>query len=550
MIQKTAITMLTALFICMLNNAQGDRLIREFEVNKKYISLPVNRDTHRERLEFKSRELETYFDIRLANDSVDYWTFIDVQKFKGSKVILSAEKSDYLKKAFELIVLSDEIKTDVPIYEEKLRQQLHFSSKRGWNNDPNGLVYYDGAYHLYYQHNPYGWNWGNMHWGHAVSTDLIHWKELADALFPDELGTMFSGSAVVDFNNTAGFQKDQEKVIVAVYTANGEAGQQQCIAYSNDRGRTFTKYDKNPVLPAIERFESAHERDPKVFWYKPGNNWVMVLFEGMGNSIYTSDNLKEWKYESHIKGFWECPELFELPVGGDENNKKWVMYGASGTYMIGNFNGRKFSPETNKLKYCTGSIYAAQTYNNAPGKKRIQIGWGTIASPGMPFNQMMTFPSAFSLENTRQGVRLHINPIAEISALYSKSHSFQNITIGEDEINERIKHIKSNQLHIKVSFKPINSIKFGLNINGYDLTYDLNRNKLNDEFVPVVDERLKLEIIVDRNSLEIYANDGQFLVITPYNSTDKELELSFSGSGSFKTLIENLEIHELNSIWE
>jgi len=542
------ITSLLVLFFSVCAFPQKGTIKRTFTADKKYLLYPVNRNQERQRLEFKTRKLETYFDIRIASerDSVEFWVFMDIERFADQRLTISAEETEYLKKAFELIILDDKIITDTPIYSEELRQQVHFSSRRGWNNDPNGLVYYDGEYHLFYQHNPYGWNWGNMHWGHAISPDLIHWKELPDALYPDELGTMFSGSAVIDKNNTSGWGKD---ALVAAYTANiAGGGQSQNIAYSTDRGRNFTKYKNNPVLPAMERFGNRHERDPKVFWYAPNNNWVMVLFESNGNSIFTSKNLKEWHFESHIEGFWECPELFELAVDSDTNNKKWVMYGASGRYKTGSFDGRKFTPESTSPSYMGGGMYAAQTYNNTPDGRRIQIGWGTIPSKGMPFNQMMTFPTEMKLKTGKEGVRLYITPIEEISMLYKKSYNYKNLAIGQKNINELVQAPQSRLLHIKAQLLPIGTEPFSIIINGHKLTYNQKSDKQDETYLPDLSSDLKLEFIVDINSIEVFINDGQLIKVIPHNSAANKPEVSFEGKG--QTIIESLEIHELNSIWE
>lgn len=547
---KLKITLLILLVAATTGFSMQKETIKEISVNKKYLLLPVDHDGTKQDLIFTAPGFDTYFDIKLATrkSETDYWVFMDISRFMGEKVILKGKKNVKLKSAFDLIFQDDKLKTHKPVYSEKRRQQVHFSSIRGWNNDPNGLVYYDGEYHLYYQHNPYDWNWGNMHWGHAVSKDLVHWEELPDALYPDELGTMFSGSAVVDKNNTSGFQTGVEQVIVAAYTADSKKlGESQCIAYSNDRGRTFVKYEENPVLPAIQRFGTVSERDPKVFWYEPNKNWVMVLFEGLGLSIYTSGNLKDWKYESHTKGFWECPELFELAVDGDENNKKWVMYGASGTYKIGRFDGRIFTPETEKLKYLDGQIYAAQTYNNNPDGRRIQIGWWRIKSEEMPFNQMMAFPTEMKLVSTASGPRLSVNPIEEISLLHKKSYEYKNLVFGTNDINGKIAKPGTELLHIKVVFEPVNRGNFAINVNGYHLEYSVNYNKLNGIFIPLDNGKLILELIVDRNSIEIFTNNGQHVNCVQHDSTNNKPEILFVGKD--KTRIEHLEIHELRSIW-
>jgi fructan beta-fructosidase len=231
----------------------------------------------------------------------------------------------------KIVDQTDEIKGADSLYDEPLRPQFHFSQKRGWNNDPNGMLYHDGEYHLFFQHNPYGWRWANMHWGHAVSKDLVHWEELPTALFPwtQAVAHCFSGSAVVDARNTAGFQSGDEKTIVAAFT---DTGCGEAIAYSNDRGRTFTYYEGNPVV--------KHKgRDPKVIWYEPGGHWVMAVYTEQDASraiaFYTSPNLKDWEYQSRLDGFYECPELFELPVDGDPANTRWVVFAADAKYVLG-----------------------------------------------------------------------------------------------------------------------------------------------------------------------------------------------------------------------
>ncbi len=556
--RKSIVIFFSCISIFHFAAAQKGMLRKDFIANKQYLLFPVNNESQTQKLEFVARNFNTSFDIKISSsiDSIDFWVFMDVTRFTGEKVTVSATENKKIKKSFEFIHLDDEIKTETPIYSEKLRQQLHFSSRRGWNNDPNGLVYYDGEYHLYYQHNPYGWDWGNMHWGHAVSGDLIHWEELPGVLFPDHLGTMFSGSAVVDHNNTSGFQKGDEKVIVAAYTADSPEGQSQCIAYSNDRGRSFTKYKKNPVLPAIQRFGDKNERDPKIFWYAPNNHWVMVLFETNGLSIFTSDNLKEWNYESHVEGFRECPELFELPVDKNEKNKKWVMYGGSGKYMIGSFDGKEFIPETDLLLYNIWILhpeitrsrqYAAQTFNNAPDGRRIQVCWGIVPTEGMPFNNMITFPTEMTLRTGPHGPRLHSNPLEEISLLYKKSHKYDKLSINKEELNEVLKNIESRLLHVKVEIKCRR--QFSIELNGHKFTYNAKSEKENETFIPLIPYTpVKLEFIVDINSIELFINGGQGQTIIPHNSASNNPELAFDYTGEI--FVESLEIHELNSVWE
>jgi levanase/fructan beta-fructosidase len=332
--------------------------------------------------------------------------------------------------------------------------------------------------------------------------------------------------------------------------------QQQCIACSHDKGRTFTKYEGNPVIPAEKKFGSGHERDPKVFWYKPGNHWVMILHNGINYSIFNSKDLKKWTRTSHIDaGFWECPELFELAVDGDENNKKWIVYGVQGIYLIGDFDGKQFTPETEMLRYnIPGGMTAAQTYNDEPNGRRIQIGWGHATFPEMPFSQTFTFPQAYSLKSTPDGIRLFIKPIREIEKLYTKNYSFRDEYIG-DAFNKKLADISTPLLHIKVKFEAENAVSFGLNINGYKINYYVATNMLNDVFVPLHNRQIELEIIVDKTIVEVYVNGGLYYWFANHHDDDAgHFKIQFERSQSrlnqdSKTLVKNLEIHELKSIW-
>jgi len=532
---------------------------KTFRISKKYLNIPIQSSVERQRIIFNlENEYYTHNDIRVSQGEVDYWTFIDVSEHLGKD--FTFEFSENVS-GIDMIYQSEKFAGQDSLYEEYLRPQIHYTTRRGWNNDPNGMVFYDGEYHLFYQHNPYEVNWGNMTWGHAVSKNLLNWEELPITLLPDQLGTMYSGSAVVDYKNTSGFNKDNTPALVAMYTAAmqdyGEADkQQQCIAYSLDNGRTLTKYSGNPVIPSERKFGSGHERDPKVFWYEPGNHWVMIMNEGINFCIYNSNNLKDWDHVSTIKsGFWECPELFELPVDGDLNNKKWVVYGVQGIYMIGDFNGKTFTPETEMLRYnLPGGMTAAQTFNDAPDGRRIQIGWGHAVFPGMPFGQTFTFPQEHRLKSTAKGIQLFIEPIIEIENLYVKSYRFSNEYIGEN-LNTKLEGINHPLLHVKAKLKIENGRQFGLNVNGYRIIYNVADNTLNDVFLPLKNQYLDLELIVDKTIVEVYVNKGLFYWFANYNDEDPtNFKISLEASANKlnvnpKTLIESLEIHELKSIW-
>ena len=516
---------------------------RSYTIEKRYLNFPVKENRERIRMEMTlDGKPLTYAVIRLAEGEPDYWVFKDVSAYMGKTLkILFAEEVD----GIAMIRQTDGFVGQENIYREINRPQVHFTTKRGWNNDPNGLVWHDGEYHLFYQHNPYEANWQNMHWGHAVSKDLVHWEELNDALYPDDLGTMFAGSAVIDKDNTAGWGKN---AMVAAYTAAGKVAT-QCIAYSTDNGRTFTKYEGNPVINTRKTPDGTAARDPKVFWYDKGKHWVMALYEDNFISIYSSDNLKDWKYESKTLGFFECPELFELPVDGNKKKTKWVMYGASGTYMIGTFNGKKFTPEAGKYFYSRGSQYAAQIFNNSPDGRKIQIGWGRITHKDMPFKSLMLFPMEMTLRTTPEGIRLYCNPVSEIEKLHGKSYTWDNITMPE--ANQKLTEIKGEYLHVKFDIELVRRFRYTLKFRGNEvLNFDGNWNNYNgspysgDVLSPF---RHKVELIIDKTSFEAYIGEGKLFLAEQLNEASTIDGLEFTGDMDMK--IHHLEVHELKSIW-
>lgn len=483
----------------------------ELKISKRYLNLPVSHTQERAKMTFQvAGEPELSVVIRLAPEQADYWVFKDVSHLQGKTLKINYEGNE---KGLANIHQDDEIVGHDSLYRERNRPQFHFTTKRGWINDPNGLVFHNGEYHLYYQHNPYEREWENMHWGHAVSKDLVHWEELPVALFPDELGTMFSGSAFIDEKNSGGFAQEGKAPLVIAYTAAAPDRQTQCIAYSLDNGRTFTKYAGNPIIDSKEKWNSVDTRDPKVFWYTPGNHWVMVLNERDGHSIYTSANLKDWKYESHVTGFWECPELFELPIDGNPNNTKWVMYGATGTYMLGSFDGKVFTPEAGKYQYTTGSIYAAQTFTNMPDDRRVQIGWGRVSHPGMPFRGMMLLPSELTLRSTKDGPRLFNVPVQETEQLFTPVKQAQDLT--SEQANAFLDEFdQADRLRIKATIKLSHATSAGFNLFGQRIVdYDMNNNTINGVFYSPNDMtsmELSADIYIDRTNIEVFIDGGAY----------------------------------------
>jgi hypothetical protein len=402
---------------------------RAFTASSRYLHIPIKNGAPKRAVTLVvDGKPVVRNDIELADATPDWWAPMDVSGWRGRRLVLRVDKLHEDSAALRSIEQSDTLKEAEDLYQEQLRGQFHFSARRGWNNDPNGLVFYNGEYHLFFQHNPYGWGWGNMHWGHAVSKDLVHWEELGDKLLPDEMGPMFSGSAVVDWNNTSAFDKDGEPPMVLFYTAAGNPTV-QCVAYSTD-GRTFTKYSGNPVLAQI----TSGNRDPKVIWHEPTSQWVMVLYvelDGMHTiHFFTSPNLKDWKFASKTDGFFECPDFFELAVDGDASRKKWVLMGASSEYRVGLFDGARFISESPKLPGHRGKgFYAAQSFSDIPDGRRLLIGWFQTETKGMPFNQSMTIPLELGLTQTDDGPRLTYMPAKELQVLRGKTHRFDPLAL-------------------------------------------------------------------------------------------------------------------------
>ncbi|HEY5909200.1 MAG TPA: GH32 C-terminal domain-containing protein [Verrucomicrobiae bacterium] len=525
---------------------------RELLASRRYLNLPVKNGAQMRRVSLLTNgRAVREFDIELADTAPDWWAFLDLAPFQGRTVTIQVNKLREDSSALQLIEQTDEIKNAANLYREALRPQFHFSSRRGWNNDPNGLVYYKGEYHLFYQHNPYGWNWGNMHWGHAVSPDLVHWKELAEALYPDQHGTMFSGSAVVDWNNTTGFETGKEKPIVCMFTAAGKPFTQG-LAYSNDRGRTWTKYEHNPVLPHI----IAENRDPKVIWYAPAKKWVMALYLDKSDyALFGSPDLKSWNRLCNvtIPGTSECPEFFEIPVNDKGRETRWVFYGGNGRYLVGGFDGTSFTSESGSHDLNLGDcFYASQTFNDIPANdgRRILIPWGQMATPGMPFNQMMGLPVELTLRPTEEGLRLFANPVRELERLRAKHHRLKPQSLTPDA--NLLASVRGELLELSADLEVGQAVEITLDLRGIPVTYDAGRHELSCKQKKALlhprNGRIQLRVFVDRTSLDIFGNEGRAympmgVTVPPENKT---IAISTKG-GTAK--IRSLNIFELTSAW-
>lgn len=488
-------------------------------------------------------------------------------------------------------------------YNESYRPQYHFTPEKNWMNDPNGLVYYQGEYHLFYQHNPFGNVWGHMSWGHAVSRDLLHWKHLPVALAEENGVMIFSGSAVVDWNNASGLCKNPDpkdkSCLIAIYTGHIEGKKQsQHLAVSNDRGRTWSKYSGNPVLDIGYR----DFRDPKVFWHEATRKWVMVVSLSAEQKVrfYGSKNLLDWELLSDfgpagVSGknvLWECPDLFELPVDGQRGNKRWVLIvninpggvagGSGGQYFIGKFDGQKFTndnpPETKLFVDYGKDFYAGVTFSDIPNRdgRRILLGWMSNwqyaqKEPTSPWRTAQSLPRVLTLKKFSEGVRLIQHPINESKSLRDQKPIFSTRS-NNSQILRKPPSISGDALEI-ISECEVGSrsamlmrLRAGTaheTMIGYDAAkkeiyidrsksgaVDFDKNFSGRHSAPVLlkQDTIKLQVFVDRSSLEVFINDGEAVItdrVFP-SSIVQSLELETEDSG---VKYQNLAIWKLHSVW-
>lgn len=451
-------------------------------------------------------------------------------------------------------------------YHEPFRPQFHFTARKHWINDPNGLVFYKGTWHLFFQSWPPGRPAAYKDWGHAVSTDLVHWEQLDPAIVPEpKLGGCWSGSAVVDWENTAGFQTGDEKTIIAILTNGGiPAGERknwvraeepactQCLAYSTDAGRTFTYYDKNPVVPHIE----GENRDPKVFWHAPTKKWIMPLYmKGTDYKLLSSPDLKSWTplADLHIPGWvTECPDMFELPVDGDRSAMKWVFLGGNGGYVVGTFDGRTFTPETKVQLADQGkNFYGSQTWSDVPPAdgRRIQIAWmsGGPSSVMMPFTQQLSFPCELTLRSSTNGPRICRWPVREIESLRGAHHAWRNL----DRTATPLTDLSGDLYDMTAEIEPGSGGETGFLIRGEKVVYKPAEKMLSvcGKDVPLdrQDGKIQLRILVDWTSIEVFGNEGR-VSFTSYLGREPSkagIQVLVGDGGA----IRSLDVWDLKSIW-
>ncbi len=468
-------------------------------------------------------------------------------------------------------------------YKEKYRPQFHFTAQKNWLNDPNGLVYYDGTYHLFFQYMPPHRPGAYKDWGHAVSTDLVHWRQTPNHITPHKVWAgCWSGSAVVDHDNVAGFQTGDKKTIVAFITNGGVPGDgigpecTQCIAYSTDGGNTFRYYDQNPVIKNIH----GSNRDPKVVWDKASKKWILSLYMDKDNDfgLFSSADLKHWEYLSTVslKGVAECPGFEPLPVDGDSSKIKWLLFGANGNYVIGSFNGKNFTPETSVQTADYGkNFYAGQTWDNAPDGRCIHIAWmPTKEYPGMPFEQQMTFPTELTLRSTAKGVSVFRMPVKEISGLYARDIKWQKVL--DSQSANPLEDLKSDLYDINLEVDIRKAASFTIQVRGATIHYDavkhliscggkvventfvpdswravadakVNRfNNMGEASLAPVNGKVTLRILVDRTTIELFGNNGQ-VVLSSCFLPEEAMSYALTSDGEIGV---GAEIHALKSAWE
>lgn len=542
---------------------------------KKFLLLPVQENAPEGKVNIivnNEFQLEQNINIRLAREKVDYYVPLDLSAYQGKSVSVDVTGMPASSLCWKEIKLSDTFDSS---NRETYRPVYHHTPVYGWMNDPNGMFYKDGVYHLYFQYNPYGSMWANMTWGHSTSTDLTHWTYEGTAIVPDAWGAIFSGSCVVDKDNTAGFGKG---AVVAFYTSAKSTPwgdvQSQSMAYSLDNGKTFTKYEHNPILTSTER----DFRDPKVFWYAPGKHWVMMLAVGQEMQIYSSGNLKEWKKESSFGamqgahgGVWECPDLVEVAVEGSKE-KKWVLIcnlnpggpfgGSAAQYFVGSFDGKKFvneSPTQTKWLDWGKDNYATVTWSNAPAGRCIALGWMSNWQyannvPTTQYRSANTLARDLTLYRAGGELYLKSKPSPEIKKARAEEKKISTFEVkGNYEVASLLADNKgAYEIEMTIENKGTSKIDFSLmNEKGEKVAmyYDVVRKQFvmdrsasgivgfSRDFPAVTvapvrnTDQIHLRLFIDRSSVEAFGEDGEYVMTNlvfpaePYNrmvfSSDK-----------------------------
>ena len=591
------------------DEATGSLTSPEFKLTHPYLSFLIagGKDSAQLGLEFWVDGKRQ--SVTAGDDSGDLaWKSLDLRAFQGKTGqvrIFDQAQGAWGHILVDQITLSDEPRSlasavrletyrkSPGYYQERFRPQFHFTPEMNWMNDPNGLVFFDGEYHLFYQHNPHGLEWGHMSWGHAVSRNLVNWEHLPIALH-DEYGTMaFSGSAVVDLKNTSGLGSAENPPMVAIYTGEGHKRQTQDLAFSLDHGRTWTKYRENPVLD----IGMAEFRDPKVFWYEPDQRWVMVVSLAKDRILhfYGSNDLKRWTFLSKFgpagvekKLNWECPDLFEMPIEGEPGKTRWVLKadmgngavagGSGGEYLTGVFDGKEFMADSQESRWIDfgRDFYAPVSWSGvqASDGRRIWLGWmnnwETCLNPTAPWRSAMSVPRSLTLARINGELRLCQTPAREFERLRGTPEELKNLTLN-DQAHELKSHGQVFELLLEI--EPGSASAVGIRVlkgatEQTVIRYEPQTKQLsvdrttsgNVDFHPAFagihkgpltpgnDGRIQLRILVDRSSVEVFGNQGETVItdlVFPSVGSD-QLELFATGGNS---QIISCTVFPLASIW-
>lgn len=541
---------------------------------EKYLALPVNYNAQKKSLLFY-KEGELIYDVDLTLDPLepDEIYYLNIERFKGQT--LEIKTDPYCE--MELVQTNDRYPAE-EAYKGKYRPLVHFTAQRGWLNDPNGLLYYKGKYFMFFQYNPVGPEWANMHWGLAVSEDLIHWEERDIAFYGDELGTMFSGGGIVDSANVSGLKEGEDDPMLLYFTAAGgtsrtsrekKADFTQCLGYSTDGGKSFKKYSENPLLPTM----AWGNRDPKVVYDEESGTYVMALYlSGHDYALFTSSNLIDWTriQTLTIPNEMECPEFFPLYVDGDPAKKKWVIMGASDYYLTGSFDGKKFTPdkeESGRLNYGYGDAsYAAQTWSHEPKGRRVRTSFFRMVFPGMPFGSYMSFPNELTLKSFGDEIRLCSNPVEEIEKLYTDVQTAEQVVLTPEQ--SYTMQVKGKAQDIQMVLSAEEDVEVLFSLYGLQMKYDgktgsfgcLKENKFDFEkhcIVPIYNEvpaksedgKLHIRMIFDTLGAELYINDGSVYMGKHHTEdwTMNRLEMKVEGGNA---VIDSLKTASMKAFWE
>lgn len=522
-----------------------------FFCDSESILLPIRHAAPKRRVSFWHGDMLVYdLEAALDPDHPDMEIALSLRPFLGMELAVQTEPPCVcpLKKV-----------AAPPPFDRSLRPLTRFTARQGWLNDPNGLTYYAGRYHLFFQYNPAGCCWGNMHWGHAVSSDLLHWEELPIALYPDEYGTIFSGGAVVDIDNRSGLGSGSTPPLLLYYTSQGDSsmlskGQPitQCLAYSLD-GIHFQKYAGNPIIPWI----AGANRDPKVSYHAASDSYVLALYlEGSTFVLFSSDDLLHWQLLEQIDlpGEAECPDFYPLYVDGDPTREKWILSGASDRYLIGAFDGRHFTPEqpAGRLHYGPNS-YAAQTfYALAPGdRRRVRMAWNTFTVPCPPaaFNGAMHLPCEMSLRSVDGRLYLCANPIDEVRRLHGTPVCVPPTTVTR--ATPLALPLSGPAQDITLTLAPVADTPFSLSFGGIALTGDPRTGTVScaGHTAPLWcrDAQVRLRILTDTTGAEIYIDEGQAFLAVGQLLEPEQTQLILV---SDRCRVTSLVSYPLASIWK